>query len=107
MLFNVNLGTNQNIEQLLISGSSWSNCLSYCEGTGKEIQSIANRDTSIIANNITLGYYFSVIIKNNSTSVMSSKLIFDTFENVLIWVDQQTGHTLQSIIKSTTQFVSI
>ena len=107
MLFNVNLGSGPSFETLLISGSSWSNCLSYCEGTGKQIQSIQLSDAQVVLDNISLGYCYLVIMRNNSTSLIASNLIYDTFENVLVWISSQSGFTFQSMSKQNRAFVSI
>lgn len=108
MLFNVILGAaQQQVESLLISASTWSNCLSYCEGTGKELQSISYTSNSLKVVNQSLNYCFSVSLKDDVTGTISNIFIFDTYFNVIAWIDSQSGKSLATLSKQNKQFVSI
>ena len=106
MLFNAILESTDT-ENLVISGNSWSNCLSYLEGTGKTIKSITSVLTNVIPNVPNQGYSYNVIVKNQTTNEIISTEIYDTYEYVLNWIDSQTGYSLQNITRFTKTFVSI
>jgi hypothetical protein len=94
-------------ENLTLSGNSWSNCLSYLEGTGKTIKTITLQNNNVIPNNPNQGYCYSVGIKNEITNETITTEIFDTYEYVLGWINSQTGYILQGIILFNKTFVSV
>ena len=108
MLFNVYFAQPQSLaENLLISGSSWSACLAYCEGTGKPLQSILLTNDNILVINPSLNYAYSVSLKDNVTGTISNTTVFDTYFNVIAWIDSKTDMSLQSLTKQNKQFVAI
>jgi hypothetical protein len=111
MLFSVALLSQNDMQYFLISGSSWSDCLSYCETTGKEIFSISSNHIQnfsvLILNDSTLDYCFSLTLSEDSTNSRLNYFIFDTFENVLNWLGNQTGKSLIGLQKQNKQFVQI
>lgn len=105
MLFNV-IFSEPN-EQLLISGNSWSSCLAYCEGTGKNIGSISTTSNAVIVNNPSSTICFVVTLKDDTNGEVSAFQIFDTYQNVINWVNTQVGKSLQTLNKQNKQFVAI
>lgn len=109
MLFNVVLiNPDQSRELLLISGSSWSNCLSYAEGTGKEILSIQNQNGSevTIIGTLTENSYI-LTLKDNVTLSTSYEIVYSTFGDMILWVQSQTDKTLMSMNIQQRQFVTL
>jgi hypothetical protein len=106
MLFNA-LVQSTTPEIFTISGNSWSNCLSYLEGTGKTIKTITLQYINVIPNIPNQGYCYSVGIKNQTTNEVINTEIFDTYEYVLGWINSQTGYSLQGIIRYDKIFVSV
>ena len=109
MLFNLSLkNVDSSIDLLIVSGSSWSNCLSYAEGTEKEIQSIllSNVD-NIILNNTSLSGCYLIVLKDIITSQISNNIIYDTFENSSIWVQNQSNKEVTNIQYQKKSFVAI
>lgn len=109
MLFYLSLkNVESSIDLLVVSGSSWSNCLSYAEGTEKEIQSILllNVD-NIILNNTSLNGYYLIVLKDITTSQTSNNIIYDTFENSSIWAQNQSNKEVANIQYQKRSFVAI
>jgi hypothetical protein len=106
MLFNATVQSTTS-ENFAISASSWSNCLSYLEGTGKTIKSINVANNNVIPNIPNQGYCYGVGIKNQTTDETVSVEIFDTYTYVLDWVNSQTGYSLYNIVRLNKSFVSI
>jgi hypothetical protein len=109
MLFNLSLkNVDSSIDLLIVSGSSWSNCLSYAEGTEKEIQSIllSNVD-NIILNNTSLSGCYLIVLKDITTSQISNNIIYDTFENSSIWAQNQSNKEVTNIQYQKKSFVAI
>ena len=109
MLFYLSLkNVESSIDLLVVSGSSWSNCLSYAEGTEKEIQSILlpNVD-NIILNNASLDGFYLIVLKDITTSQTSNNIIYDTFENSSIWAQNQSNKEVANIQYQKRSFVAI
>ena len=98
MLFNVTLkNVDGSLDLLIISGSSWSNCVSYVEGTEKQIVGIsALIYDNFILNNSSLSGYYQILLKNESAPESSNTIIYDTFENVSTWAQSQSGKEVTS-----------
>lgn len=108
MLFNVYFAKTQSLaESFVISGSSWSECLAYCEGTGKTLQSIQLSNENVLVNNPSLSYAYLVSLRDDVTGTVSNTIIFDTYFNVIAWIDSKTDMSLQSLNKQNKQFVTI
>jgi hypothetical protein len=109
MLFNLSLkNVDSSIDLLIVSGSSWSNCLSYAEGTEKEIQSIllSNVD-NIILNNTSLSGCYLIVLKDITTSQTSNNIIYDTLNNSIDWANSQSGKEVIVIQYQKKSFVAI
>jgi hypothetical protein len=109
MLFNLSLkNVDSSIDLLVISGSSWSNCLSYAEGTGKEIQSINLLIVdNIILNNTSLNGLYLIVLKDITTSQTSNNIIYDTLDNSIIWANSQSGKDVINVQYQKRSFVAI
>ena len=107
MLFSCSLqssGTNLN---KLISGNTWSSCAAYLEGTGDAISSINIQNQIFIGNNTSSSESYNVSLKDDVTSVILSYIIYDTYDNVISWVNSQTGKSLQNLQYQNIPFVQI
>ena len=107
MLFSCALqssGTNLN---KLISGNTWSSCSAYLEGTGDVISSINIQKQTLIGNNTSSSESYNVNLKDDVTSMSSSFIIYDTYANVISWVNSQTGKSLQNLQYQNRPFVQI
>lgn len=108
MLLNVITGTqSQSGEAFLISGSSWSSCISYFENLGKTIISVSLNNSTIIPTDITSSLCYMVSLTDTDTNLQQSYIIYDTFENVTNWINSQLDMSVSSINKQIRHFVSI
>jgi hypothetical protein len=108
MLFTVSFAQPQStVENYLISGSTWSECLAYCEGTGKPINSITLCSDILVPTNTSLNYSFVFGLRDNVTGDRMVYQVFDTESNVLNWVISQTDKSLISLTKQNKQLVII
>ena len=107
MLFSCSLqisGVNSN---KLISGNTWSSCTAYLEGTGDVISSINIQNQNFIGNNTSSSESYNLSLKDDVTSAISSYIIYDTYANVISWVNSQTGKSLQNLQYQNRPFVQI
>jgi hypothetical protein len=109
MLFNLSLkNVDESIDLLIVSGSSWSNCLSYAEGTEKEIQSIMlSNFNSVILNDTSLSGFYLIVLKDITTSVISNNIIYDTFDNSSTWAQNQSNKQVTNIQYQKRSFIAI
>ena len=109
MLFNVVLiNSDQSRDSLLISGSSWSNCLSYAEGTGKEIISIQNQkgvEVEVIGTISENSYILQ--LKDNITLSTSTVVLYSTFEEMITWIQSLTDKTLNGLNSQQREFITL
>jgi hypothetical protein len=108
MLFNLSLKNSESIDLLVVSGSSWANCLSYAEGTEKEIQSIilSNFD-NVILNDASLSGFYLIVLKDITTSETSNNIIYDTFENSSTWAQNQSNKQVVNMHYQKRSFIAI
>jgi len=99
MLFSLSLkNIDSSIDLFNVSGTSWSNCLSYAEGTEKEIQSIILLNyNNIILNDKSLSGFYLVVLKDKTTSEISNNIIYDTFNNSYNWALSQSNKEIINI----------
>jgi hypothetical protein len=109
MLFNLTLkNVDGTIDSLIVDASSWSNCLSYAEGTGKEIQVISKLiGDDFILNNTSLSGYYQIILKGDTAPELSNTIIYDTFENSSTWAQNQSGKEVVSFQFQKKSYVAI
>jgi len=107
MLFNVSFKNGNSLENYAISGNSWSQCLAYCEGTGKEIQSILLYNTTLIVNDSQTTDSYFIALSNNLTEISKTYLIFDTYQNILTWIESQSDSSLTSLSYQKRTYISI
>ena len=107
MLFNCSLKISGINSNKLISGNTWSSCAVYLEGTGDVISSINIQKQTFIGNNTSSSESYNVSLKDDVTSIILSYIIYDTYDNVISWVNSQTGKTLQNLQYQNRTFVQI
>ena len=106
MLFNVSSISGSTPQQYIVSANSWSDCSSYFEGTGQQINIISQFTQILMLNDMNSDSYY-VALKTDTTGLMSNYLIFDTLSNILNWIDLQTGKSLNNIGYQPKTFISI
>ena len=107
MLFSCSLKISGVNSIKLISGNTWSSCAAYLEGTGDVIGSINIQNQNFIGNNTSSSESYNVGLKDDVTSISSSYIIYDTYVNVVSWVNSQTGKSLQNLQYQNIPFVQI
>ena len=107
MLFNCALKISGINSNKLISGNTWSSCAAYLEGTGDVISSINIQNQNFIGNNTSSNESYNVSLKDDVTKQSSSYIIYDTYANVISWVNSQTGKILQNLQYQNRPFVQI
>lgn len=107
MLFNVNFKNGNSFENYAISGTSWSECIAYCEGTGKPIQSISLYNTTLILNDTQSTDCYYVSLSNTLTNLTTFYLIFDTYQNTLTWIESQSDSSLTALTYQKRTYISI
>jgi hypothetical protein len=107
MLFNCSIQISGIGSNKLVSGNTWSSCAAYLEGTGDVISSINIQNQNFIGNNTSSSESYNVGLKDDVTSISSSYIIYDTYDNVISWVNSQTGKRLQNLQYQNIPFVQI
>ena len=107
MLFNVNFKNGNSFENYTISGDSWSQCVAYCEGTGKSIQTISLNNCELIINNTQTTDSYTISLSNNLTEINKFYMIFDTYQNTLTWIESQSDSSLTSLSYQKRTYISI
>jgi hypothetical protein len=107
MLFNCSLQSSGEGVFKLVSASTWSNCASYLEGTGDVINSISVANQNFIGTNVSSGESYNLSLKDNDGVTVTNYIIYDTFSNVISWVNSQSGKTLRNIQYQLRPFVQI
>jgi hypothetical protein len=107
MLFSCSLQISGVNSIKLISGNTWSSCAAYLEGTGDSISSINIQNQNFIGNNTSSSESYNVGLKDDVTSITSSYIIYDTYANVISWVNSQTEKSLQNLQYQNRPFVQI
>ncbi len=109
MLFNLMLNNQDGIGSMYsVSASTWTQCLNYAESTGKEIVQMAKESNiELILNQPNLSDSFSVFLYDEVNNNNFSYIIFDTKENVLTWVSNQSGKKLQSLQYVQREFINL
>ena len=104
MLFNVAF---QIGNPKLVSGATWSECAAWAEGVGETIQSINIQQQKLILNNPSSDESYQVGLKDNDTSILTTYIIYDTYSNVISWINAQSGVSVQGIQYQKRVFVQI
>jgi len=107
MLFNCSLQISGVNSFKLISGTTWTSCAAYLEGTGDSITSINIQNQNFIGNDTSSSESYNVSLKDDVTSTNSGYIIYDTYANVISWVNSQTGKSLQNLQYQNRPFVQI
>ena len=107
MLFNCSLQSSGQGVFKLVSASTWSNCASYLEGTEDVIGSITSVNQVFIGTNVSSDESYNVSLKDNDSTTITNYIIYDTFSNVISWVNSQSGKTLRNIQYQLRPFIQI
>ena len=107
MLFSCSIQISGVGSNKLISGNPWSSCAAYLEGAGDSISSINIQNQNFIGNNTSSSESYNVGLRDNVTSMLSAYIIYDTYDNVISWVNSQTGKSLQNLQYQNRPFVQI
>jgi hypothetical protein len=107
MLFSCSLQSSGSGLNKLISGNTWTACSEYLEGTGDVISSINIQNQNFIGNNTSSDESYNVSLKDDVTSALLTYIIYDTYSNVISWVNSQTGKSLQNLSYQKRPFVQI
>jgi len=107
MLFNCSLQSSGQGVFKLVSASTWSNCASYLEGTEDVINSITSVNQVFIGTNVSSDESYNVSLTDNDSTTITSYIIYDTFSNVISWVNSQSGKTLRNIQYQLRPFIQI
>ena len=79
--------------------------LVYCDANNIIPTSLNEIVNSLMPNNTSLNYNFNVTLKDQSENV-SNQIIFDTFDNVISWVNSQSGKYLVNLTRNNQSFVT-
>lgn len=107
MNFQVILGEGASQEQRVITTSSWSTCLVYCEGTELPITSIQLLPsvTIVVVDSGTANCYQSTFKTNG---VNSQYFVWaNDFTSFTTWINTLTDATLQSVQNTTKLYVTV
>jgi hypothetical protein len=107
MLFNCQVQSSGASSSKLISGNTWGECVAYLEGTGANILSINVSNQTFIGTNVSSEDAYNVSLKDETTSTTSNYIIYDTYSNVISWVNSQSGKSLQNLQYQKRAFVQI
>lgn len=107
MLFNCSIQSSGEGVFKLVSASTWSNCASYLEGTGDVINSINIANQVLIGTNLSSDESYNVSLKDDVTAESTNYIMYNTFSNVISWVNSQTGKTLRNLQYQKRPFVQI
>jgi len=94
----------------VINANSWSSCLSYCEGTGFDINNLTllSSNVTVVLNNVSSENCFTVFLISTETNASSNYFVFDTdFESLQTWLNAQTGKTVISIQTNKKSYVTV
>jgi len=107
MLFNLSYKNSQNLTvSLLVSASSISNVIVYCDANQINPLNIGvSSGFDLILNEPSSQTSYSVSLKGQSEN-NSNYVVYDTWSNLISWINSQTGKTLQNIVVLNRGFVT-
>ena len=107
MNFQVNLGDGVTQEQRVVSASSWSTCLAYCEGTELPILSIqALAQVNIVVHDSGTNNCYTTYI--NSNGVQNNYMVWaNDFQSFTTWLNSLTSPVIQSVQNSNKLYVTV
>jgi hypothetical protein len=99
---NVGVGVNK-----YISGTSWNEVISYCETTQLTLKSINISQQNLIINDTQQKTLYNLGVKDEITKFISQYTIYDSYTNVLNWINNQQEKTLVTLSSQKIEFVKI
>ena len=100
--YNTGIGVNK-----FISGDSWNDVVSYCQTTQMTLMSISVSQQNIMVNDTQQQTLYNLGIKDEITKVISNYTIYDSYTNVLNWINSQSEKTLVSLTSQKIEFIQI
>jgi hypothetical protein len=94
----------------LVNASSWSNCLSYMEGTGENLQSIGevSPNITVVVNDPTSTSCYNVTLKDQTTEATSTFILVDnSYSSVQNWISQQTNKFPKMLQQQEKSYVTV
>lgn len=107
MNFSAILGVSTSQTQYVISASSWSSCLAYCEGTGLQINTIQLINQATLHYNVpgTNSYQITAV---DSEGVTVNNIVWETdFDSLTTWVDSQGYQSVKTVQQSNKTYVVV
>jgi hypothetical protein len=90
-----------------ISGNSWNELISYCQTSQMTLMSVNVSQQNIIINNTQQQTLFNLGIKDEITKFVSHYTIYDSYTNVLNWINNQSGKSLVTLSSQKIEFIQI
>lgn len=107
MEFQVNLASGATQEQRVISTSSWSTCLAYCEGTGLDLSTIQSiPQINIVIHDSGTTNCYSAYIKVGGVPI-NYMVWANNFESFNTWVNTLTNPVIQIVQNSNKLYVTV
>lgn len=94
----------------LVNASSWSNCLSYLEGAGENVKSIAevSPNVTVVVNNPSSTTCYNVTLEDQTTEVTSVFILVDnSYVSVQNWISQQTNNFPTMLQRQEKSYVTV
>ena len=94
-------------QQYIVSANTWSSCLAYCEGTGKEIQSIGTLSKVTFFPNVSGTNSYQVTC-SNAQGDLKNLVVWETnVDSLLTWLDSQGYNSIKTIQQSDKSYVVV
>ena len=107
MNFSAIFGTPQSQEQFVINAPSWSACLAYCEGTGKQLYSIQLQSSINIIYNVE-GTNCYLVSAKDSGGVSQTYFVWESsFDTLNNWVEAQEFSSIQLVQYANKSYVVV
>jgi len=90
-----------------ISGTSWNEVVSYCETTQLTLKSINISQQNVIINDTQQQTLYNLGVKDEITKFISQYTIYDSYTNVLNWINNQQEKRLVTLSSQKIEFVKI
>jgi hypothetical protein len=90
-----------------ISGNSWNDVISYSQTTQMNLKSISVSHQNIIINDTQQQTLFNLGIRDEITKFISNYIIYDSYTNILNWINNQSEKTLVTLTTQKIEFIQI
>ena len=94
-------------QQYVISTDTWASCLAYCEGTGKEIQSIGTLSKVTFFPNVS-GINSYQVSCSDAQGDLKNLVVWETnVDSLLTWLESQGYNSIKTIQQSDKSYVVV